>query len=82
MPRLIAQAAFSYAGRALKSGDEFEAIEKDAELLKLTKRASDAKADDVTGSQLDLAVEKASDQTEAQSSRRGRYSRRDMRSEG
>lgn len=41
MPQLVAKAAFTYATRALKPGDKFEASEKDARILKLTKRADD-----------------------------------------
>lgn len=46
MPRLIAEAAFAYATKALKPGDEFEASDKDANILKLAKRARDAKPSD------------------------------------
>lgn len=69
MPKLIAKAAFTYANRALKEGDEFDATDKDANILKLTKRA--IVAGEPEGAQLDLAGE---------APRRGRYSRRDMRS--
>ena len=44
MPQLIAKAAFPYAGRSLQPGDRFEATEKDANLLKMVKRAEDADA--------------------------------------
>lgn len=39
---LIATEAYAYAGRSLKSGDLFDASEKDAALLKLVGRAKDA----------------------------------------
>lgn len=41
MPQLVAKAAFTYAARALKPGDKFEASDKDAKILRLTKRAAD-----------------------------------------
>lgn len=46
MPLLIAEASFRYATRPLKPGDEFEASEKDANILKLARRARDAKAEE------------------------------------
>jgi hypothetical protein len=42
MPSLVAEVAFTYATKQLKPGDEFEASEKDAHILKLAKRAKDA----------------------------------------
>lgn len=42
MPRLIATSTYSYAGKTIKAGDEFEASEKDAFLLKLCHKAIDA----------------------------------------
>lgn len=46
MPLLIAQAAFRYATKPLQPGDEFEASEKDARILKLAQRARDAKPEE------------------------------------
>ena len=42
MPTLVAEMAFTYAHKALKAGEEFEASDKDANILKLAKRARDA----------------------------------------
>jgi hypothetical protein len=46
MPQLIAEADFTYATKPLKVGDEFEASVKDANILKLAKRARDPKPGD------------------------------------
>ncbi len=46
MPQLIAEAAFNYATKPLKPGDEFEASDKDAKILKLAKRARDPRPGD------------------------------------
>lgn len=66
MPQLVANAAFTYANRALKPGDRFEASDKDAKILKLTKRASD---------DLDHGAEPP------EPKRNRRYQRRDMLAE-
>lgn len=82
MPKLIALTDFPYAHRSMKKGEEFEASERDASVLKLTKRAADAKRAVVETRQLSLEGEKPSDdQQDAGQSRRGRYARRDMRSQ-
>lgn len=41
MRKLIARKPFRYASRALRPGEEFEASERDARLLKAVKRAED-----------------------------------------
>ncbi len=46
MPLLIAESEFRYATKPLKVGDEFEASEKDAKVLKLAKRARDPRPGD------------------------------------
>lgn len=82
MPKLVALTDFPYAHRSIKKGEEFEASERDANVLKLIKRAADAKQAVVETRQLSLEGEKASDDPQdAAQSRRGRYARRDMRSE-
>jgi hypothetical protein len=43
---LIAEADFRYATKPLKVGDEFEASDKDASILKLAKRARDPRPGD------------------------------------
>lgn len=40
--KLIATTRFTYAGKNLRAGDEFEAKDKDAKLLKAIGRAKDA----------------------------------------
>ncbi len=40
MPKLIAKKSFSYATRALRSGDEFEASSRDAKILTTIGRAA------------------------------------------
>jgi hypothetical protein len=42
MVSLIATESYPYAGRSLSAGDAFDASEKDANLLKLLKKAVDA----------------------------------------
>lgn len=42
--KLIAKKPLRYAGRSLVSGDEFEALAKDARLLKAIGKAADAPA--------------------------------------
>lgn len=68
MPRLVAIASFPYGipQRALKPGDEFDATEDDAKVLKFARKAKDAKT---------RAMK--SDRTE----RSQRYRRADMRAE-
>lgn len=41
MPKLVATKPFRYASRTLRPGDEFEASERDANLLKRVRRAED-----------------------------------------
>lgn len=42
MPTLVATKPLLYAGQSLNVGDEFEASEKDAKILKAIRRAEDA----------------------------------------
>lgn len=80
MPKvaLIATMAYPYDGRSLSEGDEFEASEKDANLLKLLSRAKDAPKRRRYFTQ-DVTPEATSAETTPRTKRQ--YRRRDMQPE-
>ncbi len=76
MVNLIALANFSYDGKPLENGDHFQATERHAYILKLTKKAEDA------GRTIHTANLTSEDSTEEISKITGRpkrkYRRRDL----
>lgn len=74
---LIATMAYPYDGRSLSEGDAFDASEKDADLLKLLKRAKDAPK---RRSYLTQAVTPEATPAETPRTKR-QYRRRDMQPE-
>jgi len=46
--RLVATAAYVYAGQQLRTGEVFEAADRDAQILKVIGRATDAPPDDAS----------------------------------
>jgi hypothetical protein len=84
MPRLVTKGSLRYASRDLKPGEEFEASDNDALILKGTGKAADAKPRAVAR-EAEPAPEAASPEVEStelfggEQQRRGRHNRRDMR---
>lgn len=74
MPRLVAKSALRYASHDLKAGDEFEASESDAFVLKNTGKAHDAKVATAAAKSEDGVSE-----PERPARQPRRYSRADMR---
>lgn len=72
MISLVATSSFPYDGKNLSAGDTFEACERDAQTLRLLKKAIDAP----TRSYLAKVLV-----PDASKPKRGRYRRRDLRSD-
>lgn len=84
MQRMVANEAFPYAGRDLARGEQFEASDEDAKVLKILRRASDA-IDPPAPEKIETAAMKpeSGELFEEQNKPKPKrnYKRRDMRAE-
>lgn len=79
MPRMIASDTFPYAGHDLKVGEEFDASDNDAKILKAVGKAQDAPKKQALSKT--RALKAGAENTDVNEAGPGRYNRADMRAE-